>query len=334
MKKHLFTLIALLITVCSLFAEEKQTILTETLTVFGNEGTPPVYLDSSRDWTIIAVIDWNSIDNRTVVKKSARLWRLRSRYEHQGPGGPATVQIRIRNQAGKSIFTHPWTQNAQRTAEAYSNWFEDPGRQVDSGSRSIVEAKLIASPRVALQGKLYSVSMEAWDVVPDTTPPNQTGPSVQLAYTQPLSVNLLNPQTPPHGNGPEAALEFALEFIDYCLTGDLASYYRSHAKTVYSLSDGNPYQKYSNAPPSQIPGISTIDEYKLRFDYKLYAMDVYEDLFPEWFEATRKWKPSTGTYLFMGHIDRMEKADLDDVNYLIFCVDMRNDGEWQVIARP
>lgn len=328
MTKRILFPVLMLAATFSVFSENSRTILSETFTIFGETGVPPVILDSSRDWTTIAVIDWDRIEYSATGRKTARIWRLRSRYEHQVSGGPATIQVRIRNQTGTSVFTHSWAQSADRSAETYSNWLEDTKRRVDSGERSIVEAKLIAPPRTPLQGTLYAVSMEAWDVVPNKIQPSQGSPPVQLAYTQPP---IAQPRTP-HTQPPP--LDFALKFVDFCITGDLAAYYRFQSDTVHSLDDGSPQQKYRLPPPAGIPGISTIQDYKDRFDYKLYDMETYGAMFPEWFDVSREWIPGTDTYLFMGHKDNRKQANFGEVDFLVFLIGMDQSGAWKVVARP
>lgn len=328
MKKHTLKTIIMLAVTSLVFGDDAHVLQAGTLTVFSTDKTPPFILDSSREWIAIAVIEWDEIERNHEKTNTARRWRLRSRYEHQRSSGPATVQIRIRSNSGISVFTHPWAQSADRTAESYSNWFEDPKRLVDSGSRSIVEAKLIAPPRTALQGALYAVSLEAWDIVLDASGPKRQGLPVNLAYARSL------PAIQDERHGPKEALEFALEFVNYCLTGDLASFYRVQAETVHLLGNGRAVKKYRLPPPTGIQGIDSLEEYKRRFDYKLYDAETFGSMFTEWISDSRKWIPGPNSYLFIGNKDVFKESNLDHVDFLVFLIDLDKTGEWKIVARP
>ncbi len=327
-------LLLILISVFQIHAEESQNILADTLTIFGGPETPPVILDSSRGWTAIAVIDWDTVKSHSTNKKSPRIWRLRSRYEHQSSGGPVTLQVRIFNQAGTSLFTHDWAQSVQKENDSYSNWFEDIRRLVDSGDRSIVEAKLIASPRIPLQGTIYAISMEVWEMQAKSIRPSHEESSVQLAYTRAPRINSENYRNQPFNTGLQTAMEFSLTFIESCITGDLTEYYRSQNDTIRILDDGSSRQKYSLPLPSGIPGISTLQDYRKHFIYRIYSIETFSRMFPEWFDISREWSPDMDMYLFMGNENNIKHIDLSGVDFLVFLVGLDIDGEWKVLARP
>lgn len=334
--KFLIVPFLLCFVVAIVFAGEPQGVLAKTVVLFNESDGSPSILDSSRGWTSIAVVEWALTERTPVIEESIRRWRIRSRYEHQGSGGPATVQIRILTPDGPSLFTHPWSQNAERYAEAYSNWFEDPKHVMDSGERSIVEARLIAPPRTPLTGSLYALSIEAWDLLPKTVQPSTETSSVHLAYSRTApkipAPSIINPDVNPPGE--ERALALALQFVEHCITGDLSAYYRSQADTIYSLDDGSVLQKYRLSLPANIPGVSTLKDYKNRFEYHIYNQSIYSEMFPEWFQESREWIPDNNSYLFMGHIDKYNTENLDDIDFLVFIVGFDEKGQLKVIARP
>ena len=207
-----------------------------------------------------------------------------------------------------------------------------------------MEVRLIAPPRTPLSGKLHAITLEAWDYNqnPEEAIEAASGPSVNLAYAQPLPMarvknspaaasdfDATNPDI-----GPEAALAFSLSFVEACLTGDLPAYYRTQADPVRSLDDGKAVAKYRLNPPRGIPGITDLDDYKRRYDYELYDSTVYGELFPEWFDTSRPWIPDEKSFLFMGHRDRYSGAFPDGVDYLVFLVQADDEGIWNVVARP
>jgi hypothetical protein len=314
----------------------------ESVILFGDGSAPPAELDSERGWVPVAAVDW---DSRGIVlpgQDDTRRWRLKTNYEHGRSSGPATVQVRLRGPVTGPTFTHPWSEGADRKADTYSNWFEDTESIVGREGRGYVEVRLIAPPRTPLSGRLHSITLEAWDYNTNTEQAVETpaGPVVQLAYARPLPTarqssgnsaneNAVNPEL-----GPEAAMAFSLSFVEACLIGDLPSYYRIQSDPIRSLDDGMAIAKYKLNPPRGISGITGLDDYKRRYDYKIFSAAVYSDLFPEWFDISRPWIPGENSYLFMGHKDRFPAAFPEGVDYLVFLIEPDDEGNWRVVARP
>jgi hypothetical protein len=203
-----------------------------------------------------------------------------------------------------------------------------------------IEARLIAPPRTPLTGKLFSIVLETWT---ETRPgrsasPSGSLPDVNLAYTRPLpTAPIRSPEkggAPHRGDDSASPLDFALSFVEACLTGDLPSYYRLHSDPVRSLDTGLAMAKYRLNPPRAIPGISSMEDYKRRFDYKIYDYSTFGKLFPEWFDGSRPWKPSEKSLLFMGHRDRLNAGLPESIDYLVFLVEPDSAGNWFVAARP
>ena len=234
------------------------------------------------------------------------------------------------------VFTHPWSESVDRDTESYSNWYEETSGAISLVNTGIIEARLVAPPRTPLTGILYTAIIEAWDHVPgnDITQPDRNVPDIRLAYARPLPTSRGEENRTRGDGGPEEALSFALSFVESGLTGDLATYYRSQADPLRSLDDGGAMARYRQAPPPGIPGLNSIDDYKRRFDYRIYDRATYGELFPEWFDGSRAWTPDRDTYLFMGHRSRLDDVVPDDVNYLVFLVGRTDEGSWKVVARP
>lgn len=312
-------------------AAGNEAVLSDELLLFGTEGTQPIHLDSNHGWILVGTIDWP----QSWLSSSAevRRYRLRSRYEHASSGAPSTIQIRTRNQSAVSVFTHPWAQSAESSSESYSNWYEDFDGKIEGG-QSLVEARLISPPRTPIAGKLYSVTLETWIPVETRKDSRSEAPNVQLAYTRPLPIFREKEPIQSRDEMPGEALEFALEFVEASIKGDLAVFYRSHAQKISSLADGSIHSKYHVIPPEEIPGIENIDDYRRRFDYKLYDRMTFKTLFPEWFDESRQWIPPEDAYLFIGHRDRQDRAELRDIDYLVFMTARNEDGDWKIVARP
>ena len=323
------------------FADETAR-LSDSIVLFGND-SPPLVLNSDRGWIPFGSVDWNGPKAAAATPPDGRRWRLRTSYEHDRAGGPVTLQIRLRGVDDAPTFTHPWSEGTDVRAEAYSNWYEDSRSALGGSGRGLLEVRLVAPPRQPLTGRLYSVVLEAWDTSDDGTPnPRPAGPEVQLAYARPLPtarrdtgpVGKAGGDTEDPSPNPQAALDFALTFVESCLIGDLPAYYRAQADPVRSLDDGKAIPKYRLNPPTGIPGIVSLEDYKRRFDYRIYPAETYAELFPEWFDEGRPWTPGPDAWLFMGHRDRFSGSFPEGAGYLVFLVEPDADGGWQVVARP
>ena len=310
-------------------------MLSADITLFDNQGMQPVLLDSNRDWIPIGSIDSNQLELLSKTSMEGQRFRLRSRYEHQSSGGPSTIQVRARNQSGVYVFTHPWAQSADSNSEFYSNWYED-GQGGMGKSPSIIEARLIAPPRTPIVGKLYSISMEAWTLVKKNEKSPELGSGVQLAHSRPLPIIQPGVERESDYNSSHAdeALDFALNFIEASISGDLAAFYRAHSAHIHSLEDGKSHNKYRLSPPKILAGINSLDDYRRRFNFKLYNEETFQAMFPEWFDSSREWVPPQDAYLFMGHQDRLKIANISEIDYLVFMISKDISGEWKIIARP
>ena len=334
MRKFIFALAAVM--PGFLFAEEGRSILIDEVLIFG-EKNPPAVLESTRGWINVGTVNLAGGGRiESPGERVRRRWRVRTVYEHARSGGAAALQLRIRDNSANAVFTHPWSERVDRGAESYSNWYEESGGAVRLENLRVIEARLIAPPRTPLTATLYTVTIEAWERLPADEAANPGYPDIQLAYSRPL----------PNGNDkriaddadsaddPNEAMAFALSFVEAALTGDLARYYRFQADTLRSLDNGNSAARYRQPPPAAMQGVDSIDEYKRRFDYRVYDSTIFRELFPEWFDDSRTWRPGENTYLFMGNRSRLGESISKDVDFLTFLVGRNEEGEWRVIARP
>jgi len=317
--------------------------LSSSIILFGDESAPPVTLDSQRGWTTVTSLELDSSKVVPPAPGSERKWRLHTSYEHSRSSSPSTVQIRLRSISSTPTFTHPWSEGADVKAEINSNWYEDTGSLLGTDERILVEARFITPPRTPITGKVFSITLEAWDSFPEgeKAVKNQN-PDVQLAYARPLpslrsgSISAArkddNAQDPLLS--PEAAMNFALSFVEACINGDLPTYYRSQSDPVRSLDDGKAMARYRLNPPVGIPGITKLEDYKHSYNYKIFPSETYRILFPEWFDPSRPWIPDENSFLFLGHQNRLSGINPEGVDYLVFLVEADENGNWNVVARP
>ncbi len=342
MKQFGIIIILFAVLISGLFSEEGM-ILADSIVLFGTDSAPPAALDSRRGWTELSSIDWEKLGISPAESGVIRKWRLHTTYDYSRSSSPVTVQVRLRSASNVPTFTHPWREGADNDADVYSNWFEEKDSFLGEDGRFFVEARFITPPRTPVTGRLYTVTLEAWDSRSSgENSVESAGPEVHLAYARPLPMerNSKGPASRQDQDAdnpelsPEAAMQFALSFVEACVTGDLPSYYRSQADPVRSLDDGKAMARYRLNPPTGIPGITDIEDYRRRFNYKIYASDTFRELFPEWYEPSRPWIPGENAFLFMGHQDRLSAANPEGVDYLVFLVEADAEGYWKVVARP
>ena len=335
MKRFVLINILFAVLVSGLFSDDGM-ILADSIVLFGSESAPPASLDSRHGWIEITSIDWEKLDIAPAASGGSRKWRLHTTYDYSRSSSPTTVQVRLRSASSVPTFTHPWQEGADTDADVYSNWFEDKDSLLGIDGRFLLEARFITPPRTPVTGRLYAVTLEAWDLSgSDENSVESDGPEVQLAYARPLPMERISKRPDSRQNDDaEAAMNFALSFVEACVTGDLPDYYRSQADPVRSLDDGKAMARYRLNPPVGIPGITNIEDYKRRFNYKIYPSDTYGELFPEWYESSRPWVPGENAFLFMGHQDRLSSANSEGVDYLVFLVEADTEGDWKVVARP
>jgi len=324
------------------FSDNEGTASVE-VQLFGDESSPPITLDSRRGWTVITSVDLDLLGIQAPGFGTVRKWRLQTSYEHSRSSSPSTIQIRLRNSSSVPTFTHPWSEGADVKADVFSNWYEDAAALAGDDTRFVLEARFITPPRTPVTGRIFSVTLQALDSIPDNEKSITTVvPDVQLAYARPLPTaraergpasrqdeDADNPEL-----SPEAALTFSLSFVEACISGDLPVYYRSQSDPVRSLDDGKAMARYRLNPPKGIPGIGSLDDYKRRFNYKIYSSEIFSKLFPEWFDTSRPWVPGENAFLFMGHQSRVSASNTEDIDYLVFLVEADENGLWKVVARP
>jgi len=331
--RELIMSLSLFILVISPIPGEDPHRLAGEIRLFGGTPASPLRLESDRDWIPVTAVKWEAGNLDFLSAEYRRKWRLRSSYEHEHAAGQVALQIRLRGSEPRLTFTHPWNESIKGRSHTHSNWFEEQGAGlIELGGTCYVEARLIAPPHTAVSGRLFEITLEAWQEDSADGSSEMPAPDVQLAYARPLPH--ASSRTRPTKSGMKASLDFALSFVEVSLHGDLASYFRLQADPVRSLDDGTAMAKYRLAPPKSIPGVNSIEDYQRRFDYHIYDSDTIRELFPEWFDKNRPWVPGENAFLFMGHRERLHGKLPEGIDYLVFVVEPDSTGKWRVVARP
>jgi len=316
-----------------LFSEDEGR-LAKKIILFGAKTNTPIEINSERGWTPLAAIDWDSNEIVQYSELQETRWRLRTSYEHGRASGPSTMQIRLRGVTIGPTFTHPWSEGLDRRIDAYSNWFDFSDQSTEFSGRGYIEARLITPPRIPLSAKIHSVALEAWEI----TPSEKMKPDVMLSYANSLrrespaasaDAGATNPKL-----NPLAAEDFALDFVEACITGDFSEYFNFQANPIRLLDTGNAVAKYKQNPPRGIKGVGTLEDYKNMYNYKLYNVDEINQLFPEWFDENRPWVPGENSYLFMGHLSKKGGRLPSEIDYLVFLIEADEEGNWKVVGRP
>ncbi len=323
----------------SLSAQEEKETLTGTLTLYDSHSSRPFLVNSDGGWMEIRQIymeDFNGI--QPPLPGTLRKWRVKTTYiDESSQIGQSTLQVKLKqSDAQAPVFTLPWTEKASRWQEKSSNWFipySGNGMIVDGNA--VLSVRLIAPPRSSAPGRIYKIELEAWDFPAGNEKGGTRTPQLQMAFSSPA--DLMNPGAYVPGEDiqkiREQATEFSLDFVRYNIEGNLPGFYKSLSENLRSLETGLSQSRYRVAPPAMDLSAYSLAEYKLNYRYHLYSFDEYADLFPQWFDENRRWKPDSSCYLFLGTEVLPGKKDFMKGENLVFMTSMVN-GQWQIIALP
>lgn len=263
-----------------------------------------------------------------------RKWRVVVSYLDENRTGQTTLQIRLRGEGFTTLFTMPWSQINSVPMEEESNWFI-ADTMVPQNFQSLCSARLISPPGLDHPGKIYSITLEAWDFIKKDQGENYSYEDTLLASTRllrPMGQSERELLTPNYSK--EEAQAFAMEVVESSLVGDLSFFYRSLDTDVYSLNNGKSYSKFIVAPPEGVNPRWTMDDYTKGYDFKLYEYAEYIRLFPQWAESGREFVPAENCYLFIGNrVKEGASAIFSQEDMLIFMVSKKGN-DWKVVARP
>ena len=338
MLKKLMALAMIILSV-SLNAQEEGETLSGALTLYDSHSSRPFLVNSDGGWMEIRQIymeDFNSI--QPPLPGTLRKWRVKTTYiDESSQTGQSTLQVRLKQyDAQDPVFTLPWTEKASRWQEKSSNWFIPySGNGMILDGNAVLSVRLIAPPRSSAPGKIYKIELEAWDFPTDMDNGETKPPRLQMAFSSPADLMIPDAHSPVDDIQKirEQATEFSLDFVKYNIEGNLPGFYKSLSENLRILETGLSQSRYRVAPPAMDLSTYSLAEYKLNYRYHLYSYDEYAELFPQWFEADRRWKPDRNCYLFLGTEVLPGKKDFMKGENLVFMTSIVN-GQWQIIALP
>jgi len=346
MRKYLLILLIGFFIITAAWSEDaaEETLVFSTI-LYGNENDIPLNISSDNDWVDLSSI--NTVEINSLETPGAgiiRKWRIKSSYSDETVAGQSTVQIKLRTDSVKMpVFTLPWSEGKKGWKENYSNWFqtEFEGHLPLLGEQGVSSVRLIAPPGSSSPGMIYRIELEAWDIAVVEKPEENIQSVIQRASMSVIpeikAVNLeasdknryLERKAPER----DQAMSFALNFVNDSIVGDLPAYYSSLNDTVYSMESGEGSSRYRVIPPqNNYSGFSLVD-YTEAYETKIYEYSEYSQMFPQWFEESRRWKPDRNTYLYHGSALKEGKEAILTDGILVFMCKLI-DGEWKLVAIP
>jgi hypothetical protein len=333
----------LLILLVPVAAEEYISNLVYDQTIFEDAGNNPIIVSDERGWVDIGQADLSNFFRiKTSSHDSTRKWRVVVTYLDENRTGQTTLQIRFRGEGFTTLFTLPWSQINSVPFSEESNWFIAE-RMAPQSYNSLCSARLISPPGASQPGKIYKITLEAWEFSKKVERETLSYEDTLLASTRVLKpmgqkdLNQVKDEIAEEKNKIDKveALEFSLDFVEASLYGNLPEFYRMLNDEVHSLSTGNNYSKFVINPPEGVKSRWSLDDYKNDYDYRIYSYDEYTELFPEWISDQRDWTPDSTCYLFMGNSIKENKfAFFSQEDLLVFMVSYDSKNEWSVVAQP
>ena len=325
-----------------LFPEEYVSTLLYSQVLYEDRGSNPIVVTDDRGWVDIGKADLSDFFRMPVSdSESIRKWRVVVRYLDENKTGQTTLQIRLRGEGYTTLFTLPWNHMNSVPSEEESNWYM-ADRMNPQNFLSICSARLITPPGTVEPGKIYKITLEAWDFTPARENKTYSYNDTLLAGSRLLAPmgqqkeHEISRKTLESDDPYSAAKaeEFSLEFVEYALYGDLPSFYRALDNEIHTLSDGQRHSKFIINPPEGVSSTWSMEDYKRDYEYRIYSFDEYAALFPEWFDESRSWSPDRRCFLFMGNkVKEGSFPFFSQEDLLVFMV-RREETGWKVIARP
>jgi hypothetical protein len=255
MKRLLFGFLLLLSTFL-LYSEDFVSEMVYSQILF-EEGKPVVVSD---EWIEVGKTDLSAFFRTPVSQSdSIRKWRVVVTYMDENRTGQTTLQVRLRGEGYTTLFTLPWSQFNSIPTEEESNWYM-ADRMNPQNFLSQFSARLITPPGSVQPGKIYKIVLESWEFKPVKENKTYSYNDTLLASSsilQPIgtkqnhnvTVNTLEADDP---YSRVKAEEFALNFVESSLYGDLPAFYRSLDNEIHSLSDGLRHSKFIINPPEGV----------------------------------------------------------------------------------
>lgn len=335
LKKMLILLIAFI--PFTLSAQDTGETLTGSITLYDSHSYQPFMVNSDGGWMEIRQIyeeDFNSI--QPGLPGTVRKWRVKTSYiDESAQIGQSTLQVKLGQfESQDAVFTLPWTEKASRWQEKDSNWFIPySGNGMIMEGKATLSVRLIAPPRSSAPGKIYKIELEAWDFPSDEDDAESGTPRLQMAFSSPAELMVPMEGLKEIQNMRGEARDFALDFIEHNIDGNLPAFYKSLSDNLKVLESGFSQSRYRVVPPASDLSAYTLSDYKKNYRYHIYNYDEYAELFPQWFEEGRRWSPDRNCFLFLGTEVLPGMNDFMNGENLVFML-KSEEGKWKIIALP
>jgi len=323
----------------SLYSWDNE-ILLSTSELYSDSGENPLLLEEGPQWTSLGLGDLSSPKRLAGFQEEAYRYRLRFRVSLREPFETemTTLQLRFAAPDDVSLYHIPLEGLSRTENTLFSNWYYPSESFPLDDWRGAVSLRILSPPGRDVLLNIFKVEIELWGEplheAKDPQEPVLASSGPVLEWVNKDIENPLNNKSNEYLSLNEAR-DFALDFVDILIKGDLPAFYSSLNENVYSLNTGNSYSRYRISPPE---GLLEHPDYRLEdyikgYDFKLYSYQQFIELFPQWSDADRNWNPGVNTWLFLGNRPLTTLQPLGDDELLVFMMEKRN-GKVRIVARP
>jgi hypothetical protein len=332
--KNLLFIILLFISINIAYSTDSEDWrLVGSKTIFKTDDADGFNIDSDGKWVPLNRLNKPFTEEfPEPLTGSTRKWRIVSKYSDSDSSINTSFQIRfMTNSFVRPTFSFVRPLGYQGVIETLSNWFqfEDGTNKRTYKGDAGIYARVIAPPTTKNTGKIYSIELEAWDVISSgdksvaiasrSLPENTTNSSSLNSALKEISE--------------EEARGFAVLVMETLIGKDEKEFNALLADKCYSLENGGIYYDkslphYANLKKDIKSTHITLANYKKEYKPTLIKYEEYSDLFPHWLEDGRDWKPSKSDFLLFANLPI--NGEFRQVVFMIG----KSGGKWEIKAIP
>lgn len=338
--KRLFTAILFVITIINAFtleARDDEWILVGNKTVYSSQDSEGLQIDANSKWVKLNRIEAPfHKDFPPPAPGYIRKWRVHTRYSDQDPSLKTSYQLKFMTSTFKRpIFSFVRPQGFGGELDSFSDWyqFEDGTSKRTFKGDAALYARLISPPTADNYGHIYSVELQAWDLLVEKEETKSAAgrvlPGMDLFSKTEKEMKKKTR---------EQAEDFAMQVMDTVLSRDKKEFYELLSDRCYSLTYGTLYFKdslplYDDLKDATKSSYITMASYEKNYKPRIISYEEYSELFPDWISSEREWRPSENDYLFYGNITKKNGEDIIQSRMAVFMIGF-NGNRWEIKAIP
>lgn len=336
--KKLNIFLLLFISINAAYPEESDNWrLVDNKIIYTIETDNPVNLNANTKWIKLNRIKEPFVkDFPPPAPGYIRKWRIFSKYSDSDSSIKTSFQIKFMTSTFKRptfSFTRPL--GYVGNLESFSDWFqfEDGSEERIYNGDAAVYARIISPPSTENIGKIFHVELQAWDKPLESTDTKSAAgralPGTDI-HKELNSDNQIKTK--------EQATEFALQVMETIFNKDSKEFNELLSDKCYSLEYGTVYYKanfplYNDLKEIAKDTFITLASYKDNYKPQLISFSEYSELFPQWIDENREWKPGKNDFLFLGNMIKKSGKDILKSRMAVFMIGFDN-GKWEIKAIP